>query len=62
MFKHESVLDLQEFDVPLVILTSYCRAGGHRERISLLLQPRVPGYNYINSNDIALTSGEKKKC
>lgn len=48
-------------DVPLVIVTSCCRAGGHRERISLVLQPRKPGCNYINSNDIALTSGKIKK-
>lgn len=39
MLKHKSVLDLQEFDGSLVILTNCWRARGHRERISLVLQP-----------------------
>lgn len=58
MLKCKSVLDLQDFDMPLVILTSCWQARRQREQISHVLQPRIPGCKYLNFNYIALISEE----
>lgn len=59
MFQHNSHLDLQQVDEPLVVLTSCWRARGHREKISFVLQPGIPGFNYLNNNDMGLIPEKK---